>query len=104
MGWKGGGAGCIWSTGVRLGIQLVNMFAIRAGTAGAQVAIRRSHHVSWQGDEGDDDDAEQVNGFGPLGSHGVEMPTEMGGDEMAQYVTYYDGGGGAGNGGFYGSC
>ena len=31
------------------------------------------------------------------------MPTEMGGDEMAQYVTYCDGGGGAGNGGFYGS-
>jgi hypothetical protein len=70
---------------------------------GAQVAIRRSHHVSWQGDEGDDDDDEQVNGFGPLGSHGVEMPTEMGTDEMAQYVTYCDGGGGGGNGGFYGS-
>ena len=43
------------------------------------MAIRRSHHVSWQGDEGDDDDAEQVNGFGPLESHGAEMPTEMGG-------------------------
>ena len=64
---------------------------------------RRSHHVSWQGDEGDDDDAEQVNGLGPLGSHGVEMPTEMGGGEMAQYVTYCEGGGGGGNGGFYAS-
>ena len=31
------------------------------------------------------------------------MPTEMGGDEMAQYVTYCDGGGGGGNGGFYAS-
>jgi hypothetical protein len=79
VGWKGGGAGRIWSTGVRLGIQLVNMFAIRAGTAGAQVAIRRSHHVSWQGDGGDDDEAEEVNGYGPLGSFGVEMPTDMGG-------------------------
>jgi hypothetical protein len=68
------------------------------------VAIRRSHHVSWQGDEGDDDDAEQVNGFGPLESHGAEMPTEMGGGgEMAQYVTYCEGGGGGGNGGFYAS-
>ena len=37
-------------------------------------------------------------------SKGVEMPTEMGGDEMAQYVNYCDGGGGGGNGGFYGSC
>ena len=61
---------------------------------GAQVSIRRSHHVSWQGDEGDDDDDEQVNGFGPLGTHGVEMPTEMGGDEMAKYVAYSEGGGG----------
>jgi hypothetical protein len=49
---------------------------------GAQVAIRRSHHVSWQGD---DDKAKQVNGYGPLGSFGVDMPTEMGGGEMAQY-------------------
>jgi hypothetical protein len=32
------------------------------------------------------------------------MPTEMGGDEMAQYVPYSEGGGGGGNGGFYGSC
>ena len=71
---------------------------------GAQVAIRRSHHVSWRADEGGDDDAEQVNGFGPLGSHGVEMPTEMGGGDMAQYVIYCDGGGGGGDGGFYASC
>jgi hypothetical protein len=34
---------------------------------------------------------------------GVEMPTEMGSDEMAQYVTYCKGGGGGGNGGFYAS-
>ena len=74
--------------------------AMTLARRGAQVAIRRSHHVSWQGDEGDDD-AEQVNGFGPLGSHGVEMPTEMGGDEMAQYVNYCDGGGDGGDGGFY---
>ena len=51
---------------------------------GAQVAIRRSHHrrshhVSWQGDGGDDDEAEEVNGYGPLGSVGGEMPTEFGG-------------------------
>jgi hypothetical protein len=48
---------------------------------------------------GDDDEAEQVNGYGPLGSFGVEMPTEMAGGEMAQYVTYYEGGGGGGGGG-----
>jgi hypothetical protein len=29
VGWKGGG-GCIWSTGVRLGVQLVNLNVIRA--------------------------------------------------------------------------
>jgi hypothetical protein len=40
---------------------------------------RRSHHVSWQGDGGDDDEAEEVNGYGPLGSVGGEMPTEFGG-------------------------
>ena len=31
------------------------------------------------------------------------MPTEMGGDDMAQYVIYCDGGGGGGDGGFYAS-
>jgi hypothetical protein len=46
--------------------------AMTLARRGRQVAIRRPHHVSWQGDEGGDDDAEQVNGFGPLGSHGVE--------------------------------
>ena len=45
-----------------------------------------------------------MDGFGPLGSFGVEMPTEMGGGDMAQYVRYFDGGGGGGDGGFYASC
>ena len=75
-----------------------------AGTAGGaggdpQVAPRQL-----TGRRGGRRDAEQVNGFGPLGSHGVEMPTEMGADEMAQYVAYSEGAGGGGNGGFYGSC
>ena len=35
---------------------------------GAHVVIRSSHHVSWQGDGGDDDKAEQVNGYGSLRS------------------------------------
>jgi hypothetical protein len=34
-------------------------------------------YVSWQGDGGDDDAAYEVNGYGPLGSFGVEMPVEM---------------------------
>ena len=72
-----------------------------AGTAGGaggdpQVAPRQL-----TGRRGGRRDAELVNGFGPLGSHSIEMPTEMVGGEMAQYVTYCDGGGGAGNGGFY---
>jgi len=46
-----------------------------------------------------DDEAEEVDGYGPLGSFGVEMPTEMGGGEMAQYVTYHEGGGGGDGGG-----
>ena len=44
---------------------------------GAQVVIRRSHQVGWQGDGGDDDEAEEVDGYGPMGSSGVEMPTAI---------------------------
>ena len=51
---------------------VVNMFAIRAGTVGAQVAIRRSHHASWQGDGGGGDEAEQVNGYDPWDHSGKD--------------------------------
>jgi len=58
------------------------------------------------GRRGEGDEAEQVNGYGPLGSFGVEMPTEMGGrmgggSEMAPYVTSHGGGGGGEDDGFY---
>ena len=75
--------------------------AMTLARRGAQVAIRRSHQVGWQGDGGNDDEAEDVNGYGPMGSFGVEMPPEMGGDEMAQHVSFHNGGGGDGDGGFY---
>ena len=37
---------------------------------GAQVVIRRSHQVGWQGDGGDDDEAEEVDGYGPIEQRG----------------------------------
>ena len=53
-----------------------------------------------QGDGGDDDEGEEVDGYDPMGSFGSRCQWSWGGGELAQCVTYHEGGG-SGDGVFY---
>ena len=67
--------------------------AMTLARRGAQVAIRRTHALQRERTDGFEEAADEIGGYGPLGAHGVELPTEMAADGIA-FLTF--------GGGFFG--
>ena len=59
------------------------------------MAIRRTHALQRERTDGFEEAADEIGGYGPLGAHGVELPTEMAADRIA-FLTF-------GGGGFFGA-